>query len=719
MGVFGVKDDIVIKQRLLICLLLATAVAAAGASNAGAVLVRGAGGHVLGITPKAGVRTASLGARVAPRSVKRTSANGNLDYNGGIVLHSSASYLVFWDPSGKISSTSRSLLQQYLADTATDSSSPSAADTYMVDRQFTDGAGWSDYKQTFGSSHVIVDTTQFPARDTTNCADLTDPNCLTDQQLQDELQAQISAHGLPTGTGSNAPIYFIVTPSDTNICAPDGTNPTPCASNSFCAYHSSTTGNPTVLYSSIPMFTAVNDPKGCQADGNSAVQEPNGDIADVAIKYLSHEQNETITDPTGTGWWDTSSGNEDGDNCNFTGSFDPAGGSNPNAFAPTLGGDGASGTLYNQTINGHNYYVQSEWSNGDVNCEMHPSSGSLNPSFSGPGSIGTGHPASFDPSASSSSRGYSATFWDFGDGGTSFNVGTPTTTTHSFSSPGTYTVKLTLVDNAGNVKTTTQSIGVGPIPAAVFQFSPSNPATDNTVAFDGSGSSDPNPGQSLSYSWNFGDGSTASGVAPSHRYSSPGTYTVKLTVTDSLAYSGSTSHQVTVSADDVPSASLAVSSSSIHAGMPASFDASGSREPDGTITQYHWDFGDRSGTASGVKPQHVYRHGGRYTVVLSVTDSGGQTSQTTRSVDVTGPNVSSTFKHGVLRVTVDQAGTVAVQSKRKQLQQAGTVKFKLKLSRRQRRQLRLHHRLKLNLKIAFTPASADPVNKTVRVKLKG
>jgi PKD repeat protein len=709
------------RQRILIgALLMTLTVAAVGASDAGAVVVQGPNGRVLGITPKAGVSAASLGARVAPRAIKRTSANGNLDYNGGPVLHSSRAYLIVWDPSNSISLKSRSLLQQYLADTATDSSSPTAANTYMVDRQFTDGTGSSDYNQKFASSQMIVDTDAFPARDTTNCPDLTDPNCLTDQQLQNELQAQISAHSLPTGTGSDAPIYFIVTPSDTNICAPDGSDPIPCTSNSFCAYHSFTSGSPTVLYSSIPMFTAVNDPKACQDDGNTAVQEPNADIADVAIKYLSHEHNETVTDPTGSGWWDNSSGNEDGDNCNFAGSYDPHNGSNPNAFAPTLGGDAASGTLYNQVINGHNYYVQSEWSNGDVNCETHPTSGSLSPSFSGPSPIGTGSPASFDPSTSSSSRGYSSTFWDFGDGATSFNVGAPKLTTHTFSSQGTYTVKLTLVDGAGNVKSATQSIHAGPTPTAGFRYSPSNPATDNAISFDGSGSSDPNSGQTLSYSWDFGDGSKGSGMKPSHRYSSPGTYTVKLTVTDSpLGYSGSTSHQVTVAADDGPTAALGVLTSSIHAGIPASFDASGSHEPDGAITRYQWDFGDGNGVVSGAAPQHVYRRGGTYTVVLSVTDSGGQTSQTARTVDVAGPDFSTTFKHGVLRVTVDQGGTVAVRSKRKQLQQAGTVKFKVKLSRRQRRLLHSRHHLKLKLKVAFSPASADPATRTVTLKFKG
>ena len=52
-----------------------------------------------------------------------------------------------------------------------------------------------------------------------------------------------------------------------------------------------------------------------------------------------------------------------------------------------------------------------------------------------------------------------------------------------------------------------------------------------TVNFDGSGSKD-DDGTIASYSWNFGDGSTGSGVSTSHTYGAPGKYKAILTVTD-------------------------------------------------------------------------------------------------------------------------------------------------------------------------------------------
>ena len=65
------------------------------------------------------------------------------------------------------------------------------------------------------------------------------------------------------------------------------------------------------------------------------------------------------------------------------------------------------------------------------------------------------------------------------------------------------------------------------------------------ISFSGSASSDPQ-NQALTYSWNFGDSSTASGVTPTHTYAAAGTYTVKLTVTDTSNLSASASTTATV-----------------------------------------------------------------------------------------------------------------------------------------------------------------------------
>ena len=69
-----------------------------------------------------------------------------------------------------------------------------------------------------------------------------------------------------------------------------------------------------------------------------------------------------------------------------------------------------------------------------------------------------------------------------------------------------------------------------------------------------------------------------------------------------------------------------------------SFDASASTDPDGTIVQYAWDFGDGS-TGSGVTTTHIFQHAENeiipYTVTLTVTDDDGATGSASVEIQVT------------------------------------------------------------------------------------
>ncbi|WP_344129431.1 PKD domain-containing protein [Pedococcus bigeumensis] len=87
--------------------------------------------------------------------------------------------------------------------------------------------------------------------------------------------------------------------------------------------------------------------------------------------------------------------------------------------------------------------------------------------------------------------------------------------------------------------------GGGPNQPPTASFTSS--ATGLTASFDASGSSDPD-GAVTGYAWSFGDGSTGTGVTPSHLYAAAGTYSVQLTVTDNQGLTGTTTRQVTVSA---------------------------------------------------------------------------------------------------------------------------------------------------------------------------
>src|SRR5207245_5856945 len=140
------------------------------------------------------------------------------------------------------------------------------------------------------------------------------------------------------------------------------------------------------------------------------------------------------------------------------------------------------------------------------------------------------------------------------------------------------------------------------------------------------GSSDPD-GTIASWHWTFGDGATSNSQNPSHTYSSGGTYTVTLQVTDNSGASNSVSHTVSPSQPNQPPVAAFTSSCS---GLSCSF-SDGSSDPDGTITAWSWDFGDGA-TSSSRNPSHTYAAGGSYTVRLTVQDNSGATNSVSHSV---------------------------------------------------------------------------------------
>ena len=125
-------------------------------------------------------------------------------------------------------------------------------------------------------------------------------------------------------------------------------------------------------------------------------------------------------------------------------------------------------------------------------------------------------------------------------GSNSFNI-TINTTALGF---WNYTVKAN--DTAGNENSTSVMVKViNNPPVATFSFTPASPRKGQSVEFNASSSYDVD-GSIVSYAWNFGDGSTASGVTVTHSYSSAGTYTVKLTVTDNDGDSNISTVKITV-----------------------------------------------------------------------------------------------------------------------------------------------------------------------------
>lgn len=156
-------------------------------------------------------------------------------------------------------------------------------------------------------------------------------------------------------------------------------------------------------------------------------------------------------------------------------------------------------------------------------------------------------------------------------------------------------------------------------PTAVI--TPLAKSTEKTATkFDGAQSFDVN-GDSLTYSWDFGDGQTASGPRPAHSYKEGGEYTVSLIVNDGKTNSQSTTSTIVV--DEVNDAPVADPDGPYlgRVGQAIAFEGESSFDLEGAIKEYQWNFGDGT-IANGKNQKHIYSRPGNFKVTLTVTDQG-------------------------------------------------------------------------------------------------
>ncbi len=171
-------------------------------------------------------------------------------------------------------------------------------------------------------------------------------------------------------------------------------------------------------------------------------------------------------------------------------------------------------------------------------------------------------------------------------------------------------------------------------PYASFGSLPSNPEKGEEITFDATDSYDPD--KSIEeYRWDWDDDGnyeeSSSDPIVTHSYSTGGTHTTNLEVEDEDDYVNETSRAIHVNADPVPE--FSVIPEEPHVEKEASFDASRSSDPDGTIKSYEWSFGDGS-TGEGEKVTHTYENDGTFTVKLTATDDDGGSASTTREIAV-------------------------------------------------------------------------------------
>ena len=164
-------------------------------------------------------------------------------------------------------------------------------------------------------------------------------------------------------------------------------------------------------------------------------------------------------------------------------------------------------------------------------------------------------PFSFSGSATGGSGTYSSYAWNFGDS----NTGSGAAVQHTFIAAGTYHVRLNVTDSDGIANSSTVTVVVLPLlVASAVTSTPTNPATGATVTFGVTVAGGDTP--YVAYAWTFGDGATGTGATPTHSFSKAGTFTVSVTVTDSLGVKSSAQLSVTVSSPPNSTAGFSLTS---------------------------------------------------------------------------------------------------------------------------------------------------------------
>lgn len=244
--------------------------------------------------------------------------------------------------------------------------------------------------------------------------------------------------------------------------------------------------------------------------------------------------------------------------------------------------------------------------------------------------------------------------WTFGDGSTS----TAQNPSKTYSSTGTYTVTLVVTGPSGNnTLTRTDYIAVTnpavTAPVASFIATPTSGAAPLLVTL-GCNST----GTITNRSWDFGvgDGTTSTAQTAVKTYNTAGTYTVKLTVSNS---GGSSTATKTISTTAMaPVASFTATPTSGVAPLATTFTNSST----GAIS-YTWSFGDNTADSIAQNPTHTFAGAGTYTVKLTATGPTGTTPSTqSETISVTaasagsGPIAAYNFEEASGTTVVDASG---------------------------------------------------------------
>lgn len=280
-------------------------------------------------------------------------------------------------------------------------------------------------------------------------------------------------------------------------------------------------------------------------------------------------------------------------------------------------GDGGTSTAVNPTHtyqNGGSYTVKLVATNSVGCTDTIIKAGAVNIGFvkaimSVPDTVCAGQ--SFNAINVSNPSTFIGTIWNFGDG----NTANTSTYSQSYTTPGTYTIKL-FTDFGSCSDSTTKKIVVTGMP--VGGFTATNRVSCQApliVSF-----TNQSTGNNLTYSWDFGDGGSSSAANPVHTYTTPGVYNVGMTVTSGSGCWTNVLKNAYVQVS--PPKINGITQLPVRGCVPLTITPTAILD-DSTLTgSYLWDFGDGT-TSTSATPSHTYTTSGVFTVKVTLTTAPG------------------------------------------------------------------------------------------------
>ena len=251
--------------------------------------------------------------------------------------------------------------------------------------------------------------------------------------------------------------------------------------------------------------------------------------------------------------------------------------------------------------------------------------------------------------------GQNLTFsWNFGDSenqsDSNANFSSNEFATHTYKTPGKYTVTLNVKNQYGKTSTITKQIEIRDkniAPEGSFETNLTSADVPVEINFTSMVTDQEN--DEVSYLWNFGDGGTSIELNPKHTYKIPGKYKPTLIVKDSL---GAVTNISSVNLSFLPPNNTPIAkpaaipqNSTLTLNNTGSFTSNvqflsnGTSDADNEELTYLWEFGDGT-TSTEINPKHEYSLAGEYNAKLIVTDirKGKDTKEIKITISKPSPN---------------------------------------------------------------------------------